>query len=90
MGVFLGWDVTQSHLANFLGVPLTTVAGLEGDSVDPGLFLEALSAALGVRQEYILFGSPPMGERMSDTSRTRWTFVLHGMQPNPVVRALDS
>ena len=90
LAVFLGWDVSQGHLADYLGVPTTVVKGLEGDSVDPRPFLEVLSAALGVHAEYIASGGLPMTRRMNLDERARWRHVLHGLQASAVIRAPSS
>jgi hypothetical protein len=87
LGVFLGWDITQSHLAAFLDIPLDTVVGLEGDSVDVQPLLEHLCLALGVRPEYLLFGTGPIANDIDAGSRAHWRLVLNGGSGTPVVRA---
>jgi len=85
LGVFLGWDITQTQLADFLELPVATVIGLEGDSVSAEPLIDSLCAALGVRPDYLMFGREPIAEAMSASSRARWRFVLNGMGGAPVV-----
>jgi hypothetical protein len=90
LAVFLGWDITQAHLADFLGVDARTVAGLEGDSVTIDRYVVPLCDALGIQREFLVSGATPMAGFLSPEARKRWTAVLHGLGAPPVVAALNS
>jgi hypothetical protein len=90
LGVFLGWDITRAHLADFLGVDAHIVAGLEGDSVAIEQYVPALCAALGIEREFLVSGTLPMTGRVNADARKHWTAVLHGFGAPPVVAALNS
>ena len=90
LAVCLGWDISQAHLANFLGIDAAIVAALEGDSVAVEVYLIALSEALGVQPQYLVSGAEPMVASLSREARKRWTAVLHGFGAPAVVPALDS
>ncbi len=87
LGVFIGWDITQAHLAEFLEVPASTVAGLEGDGVQVGPFVEALCSALGMRREYLLFGREPMAGMISQNAKARWRTLLQAGDVPGVIAA---
>ena len=89
LGVFLGWDITQTHLAAFLGVDVLTVAGLEGDSVAIEPYVAQLCVALGIQPQFLVSGVEPMAASVSPDARRRWTQVLHGLGAPPVVAALN-
>jgi hypothetical protein len=90
LAVFLGWDITQAHLADFLGVDARTVAGLEGDSVAIDNYVGPVCVALGIEPEYLVSGAAPMTGRVSPETRKRWTAVLHGLGGPPPVVARQS
>jgi hypothetical protein len=88
LGVFLGWDITQAHLATMLRVPEATVADLEGDSVNVSPYAERLCAALGIRRDFLMSGTLPMIATLESRTRKEWLFTIQGMHA-PVVAAFS-
>lgn len=77
LGVALGADIGQSHLARLLGISPSAVSNWEADAKRPNQsIVPRLAASLGVRPGYLMFGELPMGAELPREVAKAWRLLL--------------